>query len=479
MRFHHTAMTAVCATAVLGLAGLAPASADEQRPKSAAAAKTSADFNGDGYADLAISARTARYGELTHAGAVAIVYGSAEGFRYDRATVLDQADPGIPGDPRQDARWGEIAGHGDMDGDGFTDLIVRDSGYWTVLWGGADGVSGGARLPAGGYTPESPILYNIAASTGDINGDGITDLVAPSYISTGSPTRTDLGVSVFRGPISRDGKPAALTFENTTEDYGHGVSVAAVGDMTGDGIDDVVGHAAPGTSFLLKGTREGRLVDGGRLFGGVAGAIGDLDGDGYGDFVGGDARELYGTKEGGLITVTYGGPDGVSATRPSAEYNQASPGIPGIAEKHDHWGQAIEVADADRDGFADILVGAPWETATDPVATKKSGAVTVLRGSASGMTTAGSGVISQNSKSVPSSSEPLDYFGTALRVVDGDRDGNPEVYIGGEGEDLYKGRVWKLPAGTGGITAVGSTSFNLTDLGGPARGTHFGGDLTG
>jgi hypothetical protein len=88
------------------------------------------------------------------------------------------------------------------------------------------------------------------------------------------------------------------------------------------------------------------------------------------------------------------------------------------------------------------------------------------------MTTTGSKVISQNSKSVPSSSEPLDSFGSALQVVDDDRDGNPEVHIGGEGEGTFKGRVWKLPAGTGGITAVGSTSFNLTDLGGPARGTH-------
>ncbi|GGO46529.1 FG-GAP-like repeat-containing protein [Streptomyces lasiicapitis] len=459
---------AACAAALLSVT--APAQAAPAEP---AAAKAGADFNGDGYPDLAIGAPSAKIDGIKRAGLVSIAYGSAEGLKHDKQQLVSRATPGVPGEPRANSYgWGIQASHGDLDGDGYDDLLISDGPGMLVLWGGKDGISGGTEVPTGEGTTQSPAFRQAWQRIGDVNGDGKADIVGAAQV--GPQTQADWGLGTLYGPFDRGtGKPASVQFRDTTAEDGVAASSAQVGDMTGDGIDDVVTMGSGRTpsdgyqAVVLKGTRDG-YVPGGKLDARHGGTFGDLNGDGYQDFVG--TPQDYDTNNSGGISVTYGGPDGVSKTLPGRRYDQDTPGVPGVDEKGDRWGTDLAVGDLDKDGYGDIVVGASWESATDP-ATAVSGSVTMLRGSKTGVTTEGAKVLTQNSKGVPSTSEKSDHFGEAVTVLDADKSGRPEVYVGGMGEDTFVGRTWQLQTDAGGVTGTGAKSFNL---GGGYGSAHFG-----
>ncbi|MEV7418741.1 FG-GAP-like repeat-containing protein [Streptomyces sp. NPDC089919] len=472
---------AALGAAVLTVAALTPATAAPAAPAAPApAARTTADFNGDGYPDLAVGAPTATVDGLKKAGAISVLYGSATGFQNSQASFISQATPGVPGTPVANGRWQRIKGFGDFDGDGYDDLVVAPpggiGGTVLLLWGSPKGLTGAsAEVPDGAGVGGRHIG---AMGVGDVNGDGHPDL-----LSTASQ-----GLRIDLGPFARTGEPAKATESTGLLDYW--VMGFRVGDMTGDGIADVIAtsntQAGLYKTVVLRGTPDG-LVKGGsttavineREYG--SDNFGDVNKDGYPDFV-----SLGAVTDGGKgfalerFTVTFGGPKGVSTTLSPRTYSQDSPGVPGVGEANDYFGESLAVADVDQDGYADVVVGAPGESGTDAVATRGSGAVTVLRGSATGLTTTGAKAFTQNSAGVPSTSEVTDRFGRSLRVLDADRNGAPELYVGGEGEDGYTGRVWKLATAPGtGVTGTGATSFNLAALGGPTGGASFGAHFSG
>ena len=462
---------AACAAALLSVT--APAQAAPAAPAKPAAVKPAADFNGDGYPDLAIGAPSAKIDGLKRAGLVSIVYGSAEGLKHDKQQLISRATPGVPGEPKANPYgWGIQASHGDLDDDGYDDLLISDGPGLLVLWGGKDGISGGTEVPTGEGTTASPAFRQAWQRIGDVNGDGKADIVGAAQV--GPQMNANWGLGTLYGPFDRGtGKPASVQFRDTEAKDGVAATSVQVGDMTGDGVDDVV-TMGTGTrpsdgrqARVLKGTRDG-YVPGGKLNARHGGAFGDLNGDGFQDFVG--TPQEYDADNSGAISVTYGGPDGVSKTIPARVYDQDSPGVPGIDEKGDRWGTDVAVGDLDKDGYGDILVGASWESAMDP-STAVSGSVTMLRGSKSGVTTKGAKVLTQNSKGIPSTSEKSDHFGEAVTVVDADKNGTPEVYVGGMGEDTFVGRTWQLQTDASGVTGTGAKSFNL---GGGYGSAHFG-----
>ncbi|MFF5174164.1 FG-GAP and VCBS repeat-containing protein [Micromonospora sp. NPDC000089] len=475
-----TRTTAACAATVLALTALPAAAGTATAAPAGTAAPVgrTADFNNDGYPDLAIGAHTAPVGDIARAGLVSIAYGSPTGLRFDTASIVSQATPGVPGDAVTDGRWREVSGFGDLDHDGYDDLVVSWNNHNTVLWGGPTGITGaGTLLPSAG-TAAAPRLLG-GSGVGDVNGDGIDDYVSKGVVgSPVDPVQYD-GVAVLLGPLNRaTGQPAGRWFRDSRSNE-NALTTLHVDDMTGDGIADVAlsGGSSTGTSanwVLLKGSAAG-LVKGSSFVGPYASetnraVVGDLDRDGYGDLVTGiaDRNQVY---------VVQGGPNGFGATR--RLYTQDTPGVPGVDEEYDYFGSALAVGDTDRDGYPDLVIGAKYETGADPVASYRSGAITVLRGSATGLTTTGAKVLTQNSSGVPSTSERTDYLGNAVTVVDTDRDGSPEVYVGGNGEDGFKGRVWRLPTGATGVTGTGSTSFHLGSLGGPTAGGNFGYRMAG
>lgn len=137
--------------------GLARRSATKQ-----AAEGLRADFNNDGFADLAVGVAGENLGAIGNGGAVNVLYGTASGLTGAGSQLFTQ-DTGVPGAAEPGDGFGDALAVGDFDGDGFADLAVGvsledvgavvDAGAVNVLYGSADGLTGaGSQL----FTQDTP-----------------------------------------------------------------------------------------------------------------------------------------------------------------------------------------------------------------------------------------------------------------------------------------------------------------------------------
>lgn len=434
-----------------------------------------ADFNGDGYPDLAVAAPSATVGGKLGAGYVAVMYGSGTGVNRASKQVITQNSPGIPDSAESADTFGSAVASADLDGDGYTDLVVgaarEDAGVGklgtiTVVWGSAGGLSDGAVL-AKGTTGSGEIAGRIAV--GDFDGNGGQDVVT---VAGGQQLRQ------FSGPFKRDGTPAGTSGGNDPGDIRY-LDIAA-GDITGDGITDLVGTVNDGDEYdarrvrFLRGTTDGfadaTTVDdakGSWVQGGEHITAGDVNHDGYADIVVGRPVEGYDSDvelplaKGGMIMYIPGGATGPQGTGAKA-MSQDSSGVPGASEAGDAFGSAVSVADTNGDGYGDIAVGAPGEALGSKAA---AGQVIVLRGSASGPTATGSKAYHQDTAGVEGVAEPGDRFGGATSFLDANSDGRADLAVGAPGENGDAGSVWVLPGTNGGITGTGSMTFGSGTLG--------------
>ena len=144
---------------------------------------------------------------------------------------------------------------------------------------------------------------------------------------------------------------------------------------------------------------------------GAALAAGDFDGDGRVDLaVGVSGESVNGLASAGAVNVLYGAASGLTSAR-NQLWHQDSAGIIGTAEENDQFGDALAAADFNGDGRADLAVGVPTETVNGAT---WAGAVNVLYGSASGLTSAGNQLWTQDSTGVPGTPNTGAEFGCAL-----------------------------------------------------------------
>ncbi|MFD8818438.1 FG-GAP-like repeat-containing protein [Streptomyces sp. NPDC059627] len=453
----------------------------------AAPSGLSGDFNGDGYRDLAIAAPVAKVSGKSGAGYVAVVYGTKNGLDTTRRQIISQATTGVPGNPASGDYFGDRLTTGDLDGDGYTDLVVgvhserigtTDSyGNVTVLWGGASGLKGASNLSSPLPRYRNELGWALAA--GDFDGDGHTDLAVGNN-STPS-------LNIFRGPFTRKGKAAALTGIDTVAQTTIYADKLIAGDVNGDGKTDllVMGQEETASgdyrtrSVLYTGSATGTLKVGKKLAGGYDAVIADVNKDGYGDVVTGNFMEKSATEPngglGGAVTVTYGAAGGLSSRTP-VRITQDTAGVPEKGEKNDGFGWSLSAGDVNGDGYADIAVGAYNETLG---AKKQAGTVTVLRGSASGLTGSGAKLLSEDTTGVPGTAQSQDFFGSAVRLTDANGDGRAELVASAFGESRGAGAVWLFKSTAAGVLAGGSKTFTGTTLGGPSGTAYFGDVLEG
>ncbi len=149
---------------------------------------TGADFDGDGFADLAIGAPGEDYGDVTDAGSVQVLSGSSDGISAEGDIRIFQGAGGVGGVAQADDRFGGSIVGGDFDGDGFADLAIGSPGederrgLVSVLYGSSDGVDGnGDQLwkkstPGVLGTAAAGDGFGAALTSGDYDGDGYLDL---------------------------------------------------------------------------------------------------------------------------------------------------------------------------------------------------------------------------------------------------------------------------------------------------------------
>jgi hypothetical protein len=347
------------------------------------------DFNGDGFADLAIGAPGESINGKGSAGAVNVIYGSGSGLVATNNQFWHQDVAGVDGTAESGDRFGSALASGDFDEDGNDDLAIGvptedvsghgDVGVAHVLYGDSTGLTAtGSQLwqqGTGGVdgTAESGDKFAFALASGDFDDDGFGDL------AVGVPAE-DLG------SIKNAGAVNVL--------YGSASGLVATGDQLWTQDSANAGTSETHDTF------------------GFATYAADFDGDGSDDLAVGVPGESIGSVAGaGAVNVLYGSTGGLSATG-SDLWFQGSSGIQGTAEKGDHLGVSVSSGYLNSDEFADLIAGAPGE---DLGSIGDAGAANVLYGSGTGLVSTGNQLWSQDASGIGETAEGGDTFASAVR----------------------------------------------------------------
>jgi hypothetical protein len=423
------------------------------------------DVNGDGFSDIIIGAQHADPNGQRNAGESYVVFGTDAGF----APILSLGDLDgnngfrLDGIERNDSSGHRVASAGDVNGDGFDDILISARGA-----GGGYGASYVIFGTDAGFAPVSSLadlngsngfrLEGIGnhdfsgdsvASAGDFNGDGFDDIIigASAAEADGQGTFTGESYLVFGkasgfAPVQSlgdlDGSNGFRLAGLDRFDYSGGF-VASAGDINGDGFDDILigaPGAAPdgllyaGESYVVFGTNaqlgpnlslsdlngsNGFRIDGAEQddqSGRVASA-GDVNGDGFDDILvtasnadpneknkAGESYVVFGTDAGFAPTLSLGDLDGSNGFR-----------LQGVDERDFSGVSAASAGDVNGDGYDDLIIGA---TGANADGTKLAGESYIVFGAATGFV-----------MSVVNGTDANDWLGLpadwhlGLKVIDG------------------------------------------------------------
>jgi hypothetical protein len=382
-----------------------------------------ADLDGDGDLDLVVGGHR-NAGAGIRSGAVYVLDGPLSG-RTPVATAITT----ILGTAAEDQLGQQVLAR-DFDGDGTLELAVMADRevflFATPLGGSLTEADATARLEtSSGFTAVQPLR------AGDIDGDGILDLVAAT------PSDDDQVFAWF-GPVTTDTR--GLVIDGT--ELG---AALAVGDLDGDGADEImVASTAPSTTgatlLVFAGGSSGTLHAADALATMAPGtttaiystalAVADLDGDGRGDLLVGAEGEDYGADAGGAVHLFTGPLVGAFRDTDATAMRYA-------LDTFAWFGSTVAAADLTGDGAADLVVGA-----TDIIG--GPGRVWIFAGPLAGTDTTDSALAEIVGEVTD------DRAGDALAVGDMDEDGFLDLLVGSPFEDAggdYAGAVYVMPGG--------------------------------
>ena len=365
------------------------------------------DVNGDGFDDLVVGAYRAGLNG-TFSGASYVVFGHANGFASTINLNTLDGNNGfrLDGVAAYDRSGRAVSAAGDVNGDGFDDLVVGaddadpngiSSGASYVVFGKANGFAtsidlntldgtNGFRLDGVAAGDQSGYAISDA---GDVNGDGFDDLIVGAKEADPNGNFSGASYVVFG---HANGFASTINLNTLDGNNGFrldgvaggdfsGIGVSAAGDVNGDGYDDLVvgavGADPNGHNYVLFGQASGfaasinlNTLDGNNGFrldgvavndqsGRAVSAAGDVNGDGFDDLVVGAHGADPNGSDSGASYVVFGEAGGFAA---SINLNTLDGNngfrLDGVAV-NDQSGRAVSAAgDVNGDGFDDLVVGA-------------------------------------------------------------------------------------------------------------------------
>ncbi len=409
------------------------------------------DVNGDGYDDVLVGAFQV-HNHYYDAGTAYLVHGPAWGVMY-----LSYADATFPGETDLDYAGDAVASAGDVNGDGYADLLIgapdnSEGGTWAgavyLIHGPVTGTrplaTADAKLMgAAGFDHAGSAI----SSAGDVDGDGLSDLLVGAYMVNYNGSMSGAAYIVngtVTGTFSLSAADAVLVGQATMHSAGY--AVASAGDMNGDGLDDVlVGapyYGSGGAVYLVHGPMVGTLdlsVADATLLGAPGASAGcsvssagDVDGDGNLDVLVGACSGSEGFEHGGAAVLVHGPVVG------DHDLSVLDTRLIGESE-HAHAGSSVAgVGDIDGDGFDDLVVGAPGhEVGGDDL-----GAAYRINGPVSGPRFLSSGSITFIGES---DNSETGY--SVARAGDLDNDGYADFILGAYADDGGRGAAYLIYGG--------------------------------
>lgn len=340
------------------------------------------DVNGDGYADVIVGARWYDIGPTFREGAAFVFHGSPSGIPDGNPAT---ADAYIQSNQSAAHLGQAVSGAGDVNGDGYDDVIVgahlysdgqsqSEEGAAWVFHGSPNGITGSDPTTADTQleaNQDNAELGWSVSTAGDVNGDGFADVIvgAPIYewfaLNRG-------GVFIFHGSAAgvADGSPATAATRlnvppNTIGQLGN--SVADAGDVDRDGFADVIVSGGGSSALIYHGSALGiphgtpstarTVLVSDQEFSGFsesAAGAGDVNGDGFADVIVGapryDGPEVAGGAAFIFLGDTAGIPDGDPTDAFSQLYSIQASAWLGFSVSH--------AGDVNGDGYGDVIAGA-------------------------------------------------------------------------------------------------------------------------
>ncbi|MEM6596803.1 MAG: Ig-like domain-containing protein [Cyanobacteria bacterium P01_C01_bin.69] len=395
--------------------------------RSGRSVSSAGDINGDGIDDVIIGAHRASPDGNSVTGESYVVFGNDTGFASKLALSDLDGNNGfkLTGTDAFDYAGYSVSNAGDINGDGIDDIIIgahladpvgtTNAGESYVVFGNSNGFGSELSLSTLGDNNGSPNGFTISGTdsydyagfsvsgAGDINGDGIDDIIVGAYFATNSDgnfageayvvfgSSSGFDDNVELSSLASNNKGLVIEGINAYDRTGHAVSGA--GDINGDGIDDfiindyindITNSESAGNSYVIFGSNNGFNSDGfvdrtlsltdingsngfvingvdiGDRSGRAVSDLGDVNGDGIDDLIIGAFRaDPYGYDRAGESYVVFGNSNGFGSALDLSALDGSNGFLIEGLEQYDRSGISVSGAgDVNGDGLSDIIIGA-------------------------------------------------------------------------------------------------------------------------
>jgi len=384
------------------------------------------DVNGDGYSDLLIGAT--QYSSVR--GRAYIYYGGP---------AMDNAADVVFTGELTGIQFGRVSGVGDVNGDGYSDILIGAQGYQTLkgrafLFYGGSNMNNVPDMILTGEATNNSFGWAVGGG-GDINGDGYKDFMVGAFGVNSNKGKVYIYKNALTGNDIYD-----LAFHGEFQSE-MGNSISDAGDLNGDGFDDYIvgawtyGDFVTGRAYVFFGSANPDTIpdlvlngfsDYSRFGTSVCGA-GDINADGYDDIIIGAPE--YNSSQ-GRVYIYFGG--SIMDTIHDVQMTGAA--------SLNRFGQAVSTAgDMNGDGFSDVIVGIPGTSSN-------RGRINVYYGG---------NPMDTIVDLIYSGTVPDEQFGHSVSDAgDVNNDGYSDVIFGAPGYAGYKGLAIVMLGNNNGIFAI-------------------------